>query len=113
MPAPDPASTETTPAETRQWLTEAPGDFTLVDCREADEWEVCRIDGARLIPLSRFAELASQQLTPDTPVVVYCHHGMRSLRATHWLRQKGFQAWSLAGGIDAWSIEIDPAVPRY
>lgn len=113
MSPPDPAHAEITPAQLHQWRAETPEAFTLVDCREADEWEVCRIDGARLVPLSQFAELAPRQLSPKTPIVVYCHHGMRSLRAANWLRQKGFQAWSLAGGIEAWSVEIDPAVPRY
>jgi len=110
---PDPATAEISPADTAAWLTEAPEAFQLVDCREQDEWNHCRIEGARLIPLSQFAELAPAQLSPERPIVVYCHHGMRSLRATEWLRHKGFQAWSLAGGINAWSEEIDPGVPRY
>jgi len=111
MPHPDTA--EISPEETAAWLTEAPSEFQLIDCREADEWAFCRIEGATLVPLSRFAELAVSHISPDRPVVVYCHHGMRSLRATHWLRQKGHRAWSLAGGIDAWSDLIDPSVPRY
>lgn len=110
---PDPATAEISPADTAAWLAEAPEAFQLVDCREQDEWNHCRIEGARLIPLSQFAELAPAQLSPERPIVVYCHHGMRSLRATEWLRHKGFQAWSLAGGINAWSEEIDPGVPRY
>lgn len=113
MTVPDPDSAEITPEDTAAWLAKAPADFQLVDCREPDEWALCRIDGATLVPLSQFAELAPSHLTPDRPVVVYCHHGMRSLRATHWLRSKGYEAWSLAGGIDAWSDLIDPAVPRY
>lgn len=110
---PDPDTAEISPEETAAWLAEAPADFQLVDCRENDEWTLCRIDGATLIPLSRFAELAPSRLATDRPIVVYCHHGMRSLRATHWLRAKGHHAWSLAGGIEAWSDLIDPSVPRY
>lgn len=92
--------------------------FLLVDCREEDEFAYCHIEGAELIPLSRFAELATARLLPasedETPIVVYCHHGMRSLSATQFLRQKGrHKVWSLRGGIDAWSNEIDPSVPRY
>ena len=92
----------------------------LIDCREEDEFAFNRIDGAELIPLSRFAEEAPTRVptcgeVPDAaPVVVYCHHGMRSLQATHFLRRHGVEkCWSLAGGIDAWSREIDPEVPRY
>lgn len=90
----------------------------LIDCREQDEFAFNRLEGAELIPLSRFAELAPAKLIGDeaeqTPVVIYCHHGMRSLQATHFLRQRGVEeCWSLSGGIDAWSLEIDAQVPRY
>ena len=90
--------------------------FRLVDCREEDEFAWCRIEGAELVPLSRFAENAPTTLLADTsrPLIVYCHHGMRSLQATQFLRSRGYEnAWSLAGGIDAWSVEIDPDIPRY
>ena len=87
----------------------------LIDCREDDEWHTCRIEGAQLIPLSNFAEAALAKLSDhDQHLVVYCHHGMRSMRATLWLRQQGFhQTQSLRGGIDLWSELVDPAVPRY
>jgi rhodanese-related sulfurtransferase len=90
----------------------------LIDCREEDEFAFNRIEGAELIPLSQFAELAPEKLIGDevepTPVVIYCHHGMRSLQATHFLRRHGIEkVWSMAGGIEAWSLEIDPEVPRY
>ena len=92
-------------------------EIRLVDCREEDEFQFCRIEGAELVPLSRFAELAASRLleVPDsTPVIVYCHHGMRSMSATQFLRQKGrHRVWSLRGGIDAWSTEVDLTVPRY
>jgi len=86
----------------------------LIDCREEDEWHLCRIDGAKLMPLSRFAEVTS--LLPDLGehLIVYCHHGMRSLHATQFLRQQGFaNTQSLHGGIDLWSEMIDPSVARY
>ncbi|MEM6917339.1 MAG: rhodanese-like domain-containing protein [Verrucomicrobiota bacterium] len=113
---PDPEETEITPVELQTLLKDdsAP-EFRLIDCREEDEFAICRIDGAVLTPLSRFAELGPTAI-PDTdmPAIVYCHHGMRSLQATHFLRQKGFdKVWSLAGGIDLWSTQIDPEVPRY
>ena len=91
-------------------------DFRLIDCREEDEYALCRIKGGELFPLSRFDELTSDLLdSGDTrPIIVYCHHGMRSMYATLFLRQKGkLQTWSLAGGIDLWSAEIDQQVPRY
>lgn len=87
----------------------------LIDCREEDEWRICRIEGAELLPLSTFGELAAQRfLNAAEPIIIYCHHGMRSLRAAQWLREHGFrQAQSMRGGIDAWSDLIDPEMPRY
>tara|TARA_R110000850_G_scaffold175640_5_gene301407 strand:+ start:737 stop:1087 length:351 start_codon:yes stop_codon:yes gene_type:complete len=88
----------------------------LIDCREEEEFALCRIEGAELFPLSRFAELSPGILNLDDtrPIIVYCHHGMRSMHATLFLREKGrAQVWSLAGGIDLWSSEVDTAVPRY
>jgi rhodanese-related sulfurtransferase len=92
-----------------------PSDPILVDVRESDEWDICHIPGATLVPLSDFADLAPKRLADTGQArIVYCHHGMRSLRAVQWLRQKGYaRVWSLTGGIDAWSEQIDPSVPRY
>jgi adenylyltransferase/sulfurtransferase len=87
----------------------------LVDVREADEFAICKIPGAELLALSAFAENYAGRL-PDKPqkILLYCHHGMRSLRAAEFLSGRGYtDAKSIAGGIDAWSREIDPAVPRY
>jgi rhodanese-related sulfurtransferase len=85
----------------------------LLDVREPDEHAFARLPGSRLIPLNEIpARLA--ELDPAAPMVAYCHHGVRSLHAVRWLRAQGFtQAQSLAGGIDAWSTRIDPALPRY
>lgn len=90
-------------------------DYRLIDCREDDEWNVCRIDGAELMPLSRFGEIRAERL-PDTAekLIIHCHHGMRSGRAAEYLRGLGYKnTWSLAGGIEDWSVKIDPSVPRY
>ena len=66
------------------------------------------------MPLSDFVEKARSLNDITERVVVYCHHGMRSMQATQFLRARGHQyVFSMAGGIDAWSAEIDPAVPRY
>jgi rhodanese-related sulfurtransferase len=88
--------------------------FVFLDCREAGEVATAQIDGTIHIPMreipARIAELQAHQLGR---VVVHCHHGGRSLRVTQYLRQQGFdQVQNLAGGIDAWSLEIDPSVPR-
>ncbi len=87
----------------------------LVDCREEDEWQICRIQGAELVPLSQFGELAPQRFQDTSQhVVIYCHHGMRSQRAALWLRQHGFhQAQSMRGGIDAWADLVEPEMARY
>jgi len=87
--------------------------FLLIDVREPWEYDACRIDGAELIPMSTIpAHL--QQLDVDREIICYCHHGQRSLDVAVWLRAQCVeQAQSLAGGIDRWSLEIDPSVPRY
>lgn len=87
----------------------------LLDVREPDEHALCRLPGDTLIPLGELVSRIDEVQPPDgVPVVAYCHHGVRSLRAVGFLRQQGFEAAvSLAGGIDAWSRLIDPAVPRY
>ncbi len=116
LPAPD--SLEITPSDLAA-LRENPeaGSIRLIDCREEDEYHVCRIEGAELIPLSRFVLEAPARLLRSEdprPLVVYCHHGMRSMHATVFLRERGRpDTWSLAGGIDLWSQRVDPGVPRY
>jgi rhodanese-related sulfurtransferase len=87
--------------------------LVLIDVREPWEYQLCRIEGAKLVPLGSLA--ASLNTLPDTEeVICYCHHGMRSLDAAAWLRFQGFaHAKSLAGGIERWSVEVDPKVPRY
>jgi adenylyltransferase/sulfurtransferase len=85
----------------------------LIDVREPAEWEIARIDGARLIPLRSLPERLGE-LGQDQDIVLQCHVGVRSLRAAEILQRAGFRnVWNLKGGIDAWSREIDPAVPRY
>ena len=88
-------------------------DLDLVDVREPHEWEIGRIEGARLAPLSRFAE-AMSTLDSARDVVVYCKSGQRSARVVRQLQAAGFRrVWNLDGGITRWSEEIDPTVPRY
>jgi rhodanese-related sulfurtransferase len=88
--------------------------FRLIDVREPSEFEAARIEGATLIPMGDVPSRAHQELDPDEHIVVYCHHGVRSLNVTAWLRQQGFEkSQSMAGGIDAWSRRVDPKVPLY
>ena len=89
------------------------GGAKVVDVREPWEADIARIAGADLIPLGEFAARA-EELPRDKPILVFCHHGGRSMQATQWLRRNGFdKAANVAGGIDAWSQELDPAIPRY
>ena len=89
--------------------------FFFLDCREPDEYATAKIDGATLLPMSELADrVAELQQHQHELVVVHCHHGGRSLRVAMWLRKQGFaQACSMAGGIDEWSQQIDPGIPRY
>ncbi len=90
-----------------------PGDFQLLDVREAWEREICALDGSLHIPMGDIPDRVTE-LDPNRPVFVLCHHGGRSLNVTRWLRSKGFnQATNVAGGIHEWANRIDPAVPQY
>ena len=85
----------------------------LVDVREPHEWDICRIDGARLAPLSSFAE-SLRTLDSARDVVLYCRSGVRSAKALRQLQAAGFKrVWNLAGGILRWSDDVDPSIPKY
>ncbi len=98
-----------------QALRSAGTPFLLLDCRELDEHAIANIPGAILIPMQEIPErLAEIEAYRDGRVVVHCHHGGRSMRVTRFLRERGFPtAQNMTGGIEAWSLEIDPATPRY
>lgn len=88
--------------------------FMLLDVREPWEFERAWIDGAKLMPMGDVPSRAHQELDPEEPIVVICHHGVRSMNVTVWLRQQGFEkVQSMRGGIDAWSRIIDCSVPVY
>ena len=88
-------------------------ELLLVDVREPEEYELARVEGARLLPLSLFNEWAPT-LDPERPTVFVCHHGIRSAQVCAFLARQGFaKLYNLAGGIDRWSAEVDPSVPRY
>ncbi|MEM8866324.1 MAG: rhodanese-like domain-containing protein [Planctomycetota bacterium] len=89
--------------------------FVLLDCRETHEHTVASIAQARLVPMSEIAtRVESLADLREHSIVVLCHHGMRSAQVAMWLRGQGFSnVKSMAGGIDRWSEEIDPSIPRY
>ena len=88
----------------------------LIDVREPNEFAICKIEGAALIPMrtvpGELQDIAAK--AEEAPVIIFCHHGMRSLNVVNWLREQGVaNCASMSGGIDAWSAMIDPSVPRY
>ncbi|MGE5147810.1 MAG: rhodanese-like domain-containing protein [Candidatus Eiseniibacteriota bacterium] len=102
-----------TSVETLHALLSAGAEVQLVDVRDAWELGVAALPGALHIPLPQLPA-SLDALDPARPVILLCHHGMRSLQAAMWLRQQGFDAaTSVAGGIDAWSRRIDPSIPTY
>ncbi|MFG0293988.1 MAG: rhodanese-like domain-containing protein [Phycisphaerales bacterium JB050] len=112
---------EVSPAFVKRSLDECSGAIVLIDCREPDEYDHARIEGATLIPMGETRErindiedLIDDADDDDPEVIVYCHHGVRSLRVAAALRQMGIEnARSMLGGIDLWSKQIDPSVPLY
>ena len=102
---------EITPAELQKLLAE-PNPPTLIDVREEGEAAICAIEGSTLIPMS-FLPQRLQEVPRHRPVALYCHHGMRSMMAGQWMARNGYDALSLAGGIDRWAAEIDPSMNRY
>lgn len=93
------------------------GEIVLLDCREPHEYQAARIGDSALIPMREIPGRLQQVETlaeSAQALVVYCHHGVRSLNVAHWLRGQGIEnVQSMAGGIDHWSAVIDPTVPRY
>ena len=88
--------------------------FTLLDVREPSELEKAQIEGSTHIPMGDIPARAHQELDPEKHIVVLCHHGVRSLSVTTWLRQQGFEkVQSVRGGIDGWARTVDPKIPLY
>ena len=88
--------------------------FTLLDVREPWELTKASLAGSKNIPMGEVPARAHQELDPDDHIVVVCHHGVRSLSVTNWLRQQGFEkVQSMRGGIDGWARTVDPKMPLY
>jgi len=90
--------------------------IVLIDVREPEEFAISRIEGARLIPMQSIpAELQRlEAMAENSELAVLCHHGVRSLNVVVWLRRQGLEnCFSVSGGIDKWSREIDPTIPLY
>lgn len=104
---------EITVAEASALVAAGPDQALILDVREPDELAIAHLEGTRSIPM-REVPAHVNSLPRDRHLLVLCHHGQRSLRVTHFLRDQGFTAVSsIAGGIEAWAVEIDPALARY
>jgi rhodanese-related sulfurtransferase len=105
--------TEVSPAEVKARIDSGEA-VRLIDVRELQEHRICRIEGSELIPMNSIPQHL-QELDGDGPaLIVFCHHGVRSLSVVDWLRRQGVEnCQSMAGGIDLWSLTIDSGVPRY
>lgn len=105
------------PAEEVKLKLDGSGKFTLVDVREPSEYDICRIDGSVLIPLGLIEEMKPKNLnglSQNDEIILHCKAGVRSLKAVKALKKMGFEnVKSMAGGIEAWSDNIDPSVPKY
>ena len=103
---------EISPTDAATLLRERKARF--IDVREPWEVATARIEGSLAMPMGNVPARAHQELDPDEHVVVFCHLGQRSMNVTVWLRNQGFeQVQSMRGGIDAWSVEVDPKIARY
>ena len=106
---------EITPAEVKARLDKGEK-LHLIDVREPMEHSIASIQGADLIPMNTVPAALQklEGLADEAPLMVFCHHGVRSLNVVNWLRAQGVEAClSISGGIDLWSRTIDPSVPRY
>lgn len=103
--------------EFAQLHANAPEPLQLVDVREPQELALAQLAGFENLPLSEFAEWSGQihtRLDSEKPTLVLCHHGMRSAQMCQWLMSQGFtDVKNIAGGIDAYSIGVDPTIPQY
>jgi rhodanese-related sulfurtransferase len=116
-PPPDQSLVQISVEEFAQLHSSAPESLQLVDVREPQELELAELPGFENLPLSEFAEWSGQihtRLDAERPILVLCHHGMRSAQMCQWLMSQGFtDVKNIAGGIDAYAARVNPSVPRY
>ncbi|HEU5079889.1 MAG TPA: rhodanese-like domain-containing protein [Opitutaceae bacterium] len=99
--------------EAHAWLNRKERPALLIDVREPDEIAICSINGSKKIPMGQIPD-ALPSLPRDRSLLILCHHGARSLRVTQFLRAKGFsEVTNVAGGIEAWALEVEPGMKRY
>ncbi len=106
---------EITPQEAQGRLMRGSG-AVLIDVREPEEFALAKVEGSQLIPMQTIpAQLQElEKIADENTLLVLCHHGVRSLQVVAWLRRQGIEeCYSVAGGIDRWSHEVDRSVPRY
>lgn len=102
---------EITVEELQKWRAENPN-LCIVDVREPAEFTFVSLANSLNIPLGKLTD-TFMELPIEEKIVTLCHHGVRSLRAALWLRSQGYEAFSVQGGIHAWSIKIDQSLPTY
>lgn len=93
-------------------ILNSPKPLPVIDIREGWEREICSLPQSTHLPLGTL-DKNLDELPKDQGFVVMCHHGVRSLKTVLWLRQLGYEAYNLIGGINSWSEEIDPSVAKY
>ena len=106
------SSFEITPQDVKRRI-DSSEKLRLIDVREPFEVRQASIAGAEVIPMRTIPNSLATFEDEEKPIIVFCHHGMRSLQVVGWLKEHGVDSLSMAGGIDRWSLEIDPKVPRY
>ncbi len=108
-----PLALEVAPADVKRRL-DAGEPLRLIDVREPFERQIASIEPSRLIPMNTVPQHLAELDDDGSGYIVFCHHGVRSLSVANWLRQQGIEnCQSMSGGIDQWSLQIDPSVPRY
>lgn len=106
---------EVTPKEAQAWLAASPAP-RVIDVREPQEFTFACLENSELVPMQDVPQELQrlEALSDKTDLLFVCHHGVRSLQVVHWLREQGLEnCFSLAGGLDQWSREVDPNIPRY
>lgn len=101
------------PVESLKEKLDRKDNIFILDVRDPEEYEICRLPGSKLIPLAELAGRA-EELDPNREIVVHCKGGVRSAKAVKYLQQQGFKnVVNLEGGVDAWAERIDPSMPTY